>query len=161
MTDDILDKRPVISAVCRRVVLDYLVICSIIGIFAYPAGKFGMVGIDTSIYHGYGNAVSAIILPCISDIEIAQIILQVIAVIGYAVVRRCRRSDILLRNFVYIRYACLVVWRYLREICAIFLVGAYISDAHALRQSKRGIFTVGSDSQSRSESLRQLLCLCL
>ena len=46
-----------------------------------------MVSIDTRIYHGYGDTVSAIILPRVSDIEIAQIILQVIAVIGYAVVR--------------------------------------------------------------------------
>ena len=72
-----------------------------------------MVGIDTRIYHGYGDIVAAIVMPCVSDIEISQIILQVIAVVGYAVVRRCRRSDILLRNFVYIRYACLVVGRYL------------------------------------------------
>ena len=59
----ILDKRPIKIAILIGVILDYLILGGVVGIFTDSAGKLGMIRVYTGIYYCNGDAVTFGFIP--------------------------------------------------------------------------------------------------
>ena len=83
----IVDQRPIVI-----VIFHHFVFRGIIRIFADPPRKFGMIIIDARIDYSHRNAVAAITVPGISDIQIIEITLILIIGIAHRIIRSGRDS---------------------------------------------------------------------
>ena len=90
----VLNERPVVSAVFSLIVLYYLVLCGVIGIFADFPRKLRVVGVYSRINYGNGYTSSSVRVPSLTDIKLVNVILIRVAGVVYRV--RGQRGQIFL-----------------------------------------------------------------
>ena len=160
----VLHKRPVVRAVLQHVVLDDLVLGGIVRILADASYKLGVVGIDTGIDHGNGDAPAGIVLPNVPQVHVVQIGLQSVVGIAHAIDRTHRNTLIgsvlsVLFALDQIADAHLIVRRHLLQVCQIIIIAAHIQNGGALGQGQSRKPTVRGHTQGRAQPICQLLRL--
>ena len=134
----VLDQRPVVDVALEQVVLDDFIFGRVVGSFADPARKLGMIGINTGINHSNRHAVSAIGRPRVAHVEIVDIILQIIITVGHHVVRRRRVVNRISLFVGDLTRFDVIVCRHLFKVSAILVVFVNVDDRRSFRQGQTG-----------------------
>ena len=86
----VLYQTPIVRAVIQRIILYDFILCGVVGIFADPARKFGVIGVDARVDDSDGDSAALRIIPRFADVQIVQISLPIVIAVRHGIVGRRR-----------------------------------------------------------------------